>query len=120
MSRCPLDENSREFLTINTHKGLFRYNHLPYGVSSSPAIFQRMMERLQQGIPSTRVLLDNILIKGPSTEEHPDNTEKVLGRLSEAGLRLKAEKFQLMKPVLECPGHQVDAEGFHRVEAKVN
>ncbi|KAL9979812.1 hypothetical protein ACROYT_G017529 [Oculina patagonica] len=79
-----VDENSREFLTINTHKGLFRYNRLPYGVSSAPGIFQRTMEGLLQGIPSTGVLLDNILITGPSTEEHLDNIEKVLGRLSEA------------------------------------
>ncbi|KAL9982685.1 hypothetical protein ACROYT_G004758 [Oculina patagonica] len=114
-----VDENSREFLTINTHKGLFRYNRLPYGVSSAPGIFQRTMEGLLQGIPSTGVLLDNILITGPSTEEHLDNIEKVLGRLSDAGLRLKAEKCQFMKPVLECLGHRIDAEGFHPVEAKV-
>ncbi|KAL9978544.1 hypothetical protein ACROYT_G016071 [Oculina patagonica] len=114
-----VDENSREFLTINTHKGLFRYNRLPYGVSSAPGIFQRTMGLLQ-GIPSTGVLLDNILITGPSTEEHLDNIEKVLGRLSDAGLRLKAEKCQFMKPVLECLGHRIDAEGFHPVEAKMN
>ena len=69
------------------------------------------------GIPSTGVLLDNILITGPSTEEH--NIEKVLRRLSEAGLRLKAVKCQFMKPVLECLRHRVDAEGFDPVEAKV-
>ena len=34
-----VDENSREFLTINTHKGFFRYNRLPYGVSSAPGVF---------------------------------------------------------------------------------
>ena len=114
-----VDENSREFLTINTHKGLFRYNRLPYGVSSAPGIFQRTMEGLLQGIPSTGVLLDNILITGPSTDEHLDNIEKVLGRLSDAGLQLKAEKCQFMKPVLECLGHRIDAEGFHPVDAKV-
>ena len=77
------------------------------------------MEGLLQGIPSTGVLLDNILITRPGTEEHVDNNEKVLERLSEAGLRLKAEKCQFMKPVLEYVGHRVDAEGFHLVEAKV-
>ena len=33
------DEDSKEFLTINTHKGLYRYNRLPYGVASAPGIF---------------------------------------------------------------------------------
>lgn len=34
-----LDEESRKFTTINTHKGLFQYNRLPFGVSSAPGIF---------------------------------------------------------------------------------
>ena len=55
------------------------------------------MEGLLQGIPSTGVQLDNILITGPSTEEHLDNIEKVPRRLPEAGLRLKAVKCQFMK-----------------------
>ena len=77
------------------------------------------MEGLLQGIPSTGVLLDNILITSPSTEEHLDNIENVLKRLSEAGLRLKAVNCQFMKPVLEYPGHRVDADGFHPVETNV-
>ena len=101
---------------MKTDKGLYRYNRLPYRVASAPGIFQRTMEGLLQGIPSAEVLLDNILITGPNTEEH---FEKVLRRLSEAGLRLKAVKCQFMKPGLECLGHRVDAEGFHPVEAKV-
>ena len=84
-----VDENSKEFLTINTHKGLYRYNRLPYGVASSPGISQRTMEGLLQGIPSTGALLDNIIITGPSTEEHLDNIENVLRRLLEAGLGLR-------------------------------
>ena len=41
-----LEEGSREFTTINTHKGLYRYNRLPLGVSSAPGIFQRTMENI--------------------------------------------------------------------------
>ena len=48
------------------------------------------MEGLAPGTPSTGVLLDNILNKGPGSEEHLDNNiERVLERLSNAGLRLK-------------------------------
>ena len=34
-----LDEGSKKFVVINTQKGLFRYNRLPFGVASAPAIF---------------------------------------------------------------------------------
>ena len=35
-----LDEESHQFVTINTHRGLFRYKRLPFGVASAPSIFQ--------------------------------------------------------------------------------
>ena len=34
-----LDEESKTLVVINTQKGLFRYNRLPFGVSAAPAIF---------------------------------------------------------------------------------
>ena len=41
-----LDEQSKELVLINTHKGLFRYTHLPFGVASAPAVFQREMNKI--------------------------------------------------------------------------
>ena len=38
--QLPLDSESRKYMVINTHKGLFRYTRLPYGVASAPGIFQ--------------------------------------------------------------------------------
>ena len=83
-----LDDSSKEVVTINTHKGLFCYQRLPFGVSSAPGIFQRTMESLLQGIPRVLVYLDDILITGTSQEEHRANLKEVLSRLKEAGLRL--------------------------------
>ena len=58
-----LDEDSRCSVTINSHKGLFRYNRLPFGVHSALAIFQRAVEGLLRDIPSTVVYHDDILNK---------------------------------------------------------
>lgn len=65
-----LDEESKKLLVINTHQGLFRYNRLPFGVSSAPGIFQRTMETILKGIPHVTVYLDDILIMGKTEAEH--------------------------------------------------
>ena len=43
-----LEKDSRKLITINTHKDLFEYTKLPFGVASAPALFQRTMENLLQ------------------------------------------------------------------------
>ena len=63
-----LDKDSRKFVTINTHKGLFEYTRLPFGVASAPAVFQRTMENLLQGLKHICVYLD-ILITGSSEKD---------------------------------------------------
>ena len=59
-----LDEDSKKYTTINTHKGLIEYNRLCFGIASAPGIFQRTMENLLQGIPNVVVHLDDILTAG--------------------------------------------------------
>ena len=49
-NQLPLDVESRKFLTINTHRGLFQYTRLPFGVASAPSIFQKTMDTILQGI----------------------------------------------------------------------
>ena len=114
-----LDEESRKLTTINTSKGLFEYERLPYGVSSSPGIFQRIMEQLLQNIPMTVVYLDDVLVTGQTPEEHDRNLKIVLSRLQEAGLHLKREKCTFRQKSCKYLGHEIDAEGIHPTNDKV-
>lgn len=117
--QLPLDEQSKVYVVINTQRGLFRYNRLPYGVSSAPRIFQRTMENLLQGIPNVVVYLDDILITGPSEEEHLRILKEVLGHIEKAGLYVRRNKCSFMAPSVVYLGHRIDAEGLHPVAEKV-
>ena len=64
-----LEEQSRQYVVINTHKGLFRFNHLPFGVLSAPGIFQQVPESLVSNIPGVVVYLDDILVTGHTVED---------------------------------------------------
>ena len=114
-----LDDDSRPYTTINTHKGLFRYTRLPFGVSAAPAIFQRTMESLLGGLPHVCIYLDDILITGESDVAHLTNLAVVLERLESAGTRLKREKCAFMIPEVEYLGHSISAKGIQPVGAKV-
>ncbi|CAC5388476.1 unnamed protein product [Mytilus coruscus] len=92
-----LCENSRNLVTINTHLGLYRYTRLPFGAASSPAIFQEFMDKVLEGLDGVGCILDDLIITEKSDEEHFENLELVLKRLSEYGLRLKKSKCSLMK-----------------------
>ena len=114
-----LEEESKKYVIINTHRGLFRYNRLPYGVASAPGIFQRVMESLLSGIPGVVVYIDDILITGKTEADHLAALEEVLKRLEEAGLRLKKDKCVFLAPSVVYLGYKVDAQGIHPVAEKV-
>ena len=40
-----LGEESKKYLVINTRKGLYRFNRLPYGIASAPAIFNKSLSK---------------------------------------------------------------------------
>ena len=115
-----LDDDSKEIVTVNTHKGLFYYQHLPFGVSSAPGIFQRTMETILAGMPQVLVYLDDdILITGSSQEEHVSNLKEVLSRLQQAGLCLCKDKCEFMVSSVKYLGHILDANGLHPVPDKL-
>ena len=65
-----LDEESQKYTTNNTHKGLFRYKRLPFGIPLAPGTFQRTMKNLLQEIPQVVVRIDDILVTVKTRHDH--------------------------------------------------
>ena len=114
-----LDDESKEMVTINTHRGLYRVNQLPFRVASAPSLFQRIMENLLQGIPGVLIYIDGILVTGKTIAEHLSNLESVLVRLEYAGVRLKRSKCSFLMPSVKFLGHCISAKGIQPTLEKV-
>jgi len=115
-----VEEDCRKYLTINTHRGLYRYNRLIFGVASAPSLWQRAIEQVLQGIPNVHCILDDMLITGRDDSQHLETLERVLERLQKYGLRTNLEKcafFQSSR--IKFCGHEIDERGLHKTKDKI-
>lgn len=58
-----VDEKCQKFLTVNTHKGLYKYKRLHFGIKLAPGIFQQIMNKMLAGLDGVIAYIDDILIK---------------------------------------------------------
>ncbi|XP_049876804.1 uncharacterized protein K02A2.6-like isoform X1 [Pectinophora gossypiella] len=112
-------DDSKKFTVINTHRGLFRYNRLVYGLSSSPGIFQRIMSTLLGDIPQVEVFLDDIIIGTVDEKTHILVLEKVLQRLHNQGIKLKKNKCYFFVPEVRYLGYIISKEGIKVDSSKI-
>lgn len=114
-----IDDESQNITCINTHRGLFKYTRLVFGLSSAPSIFQRAMETVLSGIDGVLCLLDDVLITAKSAELHMEKLCVVLKRLQDAGLTLKKEKCEFFKNEINYLGYVINKNGLKKDPAKV-
>ena len=91
-----LEEDSRSVTTFTTHKGLYRYKRLMFGVSSAPEIYQSVIQNVIQGCEGSRNMTDDIIVHAETTEEHDKRLEKVLKRLLERFLMFSTRVYSLI------------------------
>ena len=111
-----MNNNSKSYLTINTHKGLYSYNRLVFGISASPSIWQCTMDQVLKGIPNTSCILEEFIIKGKTDDEHLKTLEAVLQRLMDYNLRVNEVKCKFFQEEITYCGHEIDANGLHKTQ----
>ncbi len=71
-----LDEDSRKYVTINTHRSLYQYTRLPFGIASAPALFSNTRDTILQGLDRMICYIDDYYGHG----SQPGRTPEEFGR----------------------------------------
>ncbi|UYV81082.1 hypothetical protein LAZ67_19002721, partial [Cordylochernes scorpioides] len=114
-----VDPGTRPLLTINTHKGLFRFKRMPFGLANAPSYFQSVMDRVLSGIRGVICYIDDVLIATASIEEHLALLKTIFARLAKYNIKLKKEKCLFLQKEIEYLGHLVTEEGIRPLDHKV-
>lgn len=101
--------------------GLYEFNRLPFGLTNSPATFQRLMEKVleEENMRICVVYLDDIIIFSDSFEEHLEHIQIVMDKIRKFGLKLNGAKCKFCRRQVGYLGHIVSAEGLRVDEEKI-
>ena len=114
-----LSPESSYITTFTTHKELYRYKRLIFGLSSAAEIFQHTIQNLLSGIPGAKNISDDIIVYGRTQEEHDTALQAVFQRLLESNLTLNKDKCEYNKSSIDFYGYTFSSEGISADPKKV-
>lgn len=114
----PADADKTAFIC---REGMFKYLTMPFGLCNAGATFQRLVDIVLSGLTYEICLayIDDIILYSQTIEEHFDRLGIMLGRLREAGLKLKSSKCFLLQKSVAFLGHVISGEGIGAQPEKV-
>ena len=120
-TQLELVEEDIEKTAFRTHRGLFQFRRLPFGLRNGPSIFQRVMQSILAPYLwiFCLVYIDDIVIYSKSYEEHIEHLDKVLEAIEKAGLTLSPKKCHLFYGSILLLGHKVSHLGLSTHMEKV-
>lgn len=117
--QVPLTPRAKEICTFVTPKGLFSYNVMPFGLRNAPATFQRLMNRVLDGLSGCTAYLDDVVVYSDSWDDHVQRLKALFDRLVEANLTINLSKCEFAKATVTYLGKVVGQGKVRPVSAKV-
>ncbi|XP_038060004.1 uncharacterized protein K02A2.6-like [Patiria miniata] len=107
-----LDEQSRDITTFVTHKGLYRYKRLMFGINAAPEMYQNVISQVIGVGEGVANISDDIVVYGKTQEEHDQRLDCVMRKLKERNLTLNKDKCEFGVHKITFMGHTMSRNGI--------
>lgn len=120
-TQLQLHEDDVEKTAFRSHRGLYQFRRMPFGLRNGPSIFQRVM----QGILTpylwifSLVYINDIVVYLKMFEDHIQHLDQVLQAVKDSGITLSPTKCHFFYSSILLLGHKVSCLGLSTHEEKV-
>ena len=106
---------------FSTPSGHYQFHRLLYGLSNSPASFQRLMDLVLRDLTWTEVytFIDDVIIFAETIHEHARRLDHAPQRFDKANLQLQPGKCVFAQPKVEYLGYVVSRDSISASASKV-
>ena len=117
-----MDHQDKKKTAFTSHRGLYHFNVMPFGLCNAPATFEGVMELVLRGLQWEHCLvyLDDMLVFGKTFQHTFEHLEQVFHRFQMANLKLKPKKCNMFQRKVSFLGHIVSSDGVQCDPAKVS
>ena len=113
--QLPLEASSRPITALATPIGLKQFTVLPFGLSISPAVFNKTIRRILDGISNLEIFMDDLLVHTATWEEHLETLRIIFERFRKYAISIKPSKCEFGLKQVNFLGHIV-GEGILRMQ----
>lgn len=114
---------SRKYTSFVTHSGQYHFCKVPFGLSNSPAVFQRYINTIFRDFTRRGIALpyvDDVIIPGKDENDAVANLKEVIKACEDYGLELNFKKCSFLKTRVEFLGHIIENGKVFPSASKVN
>ena len=115
-----LDEESKRITTFVTHRGMYRYNRMLFGLNSAAEIFQAKVGDMVQDIPGVVNISDDIMIGTVTDEQHDVALKELYMRMEKANATANEKKCVFKQSKITFYGNVFSSEGVSASHTKVS
>lgn len=119
--QIPVAQESIHKTGFVTPEGHYEFQRMPFGLSNSPAVFQRLMDKIFSSLRYDRVLpyIDDVLLPTKTEVEGLKLLKITLDIIRDAGLTLNLEKCFFLQTQIDYLGYEITEEGIRPGSKKI-
>jgi len=107
-----MSEKDKDLTTFITHRGMYRFTVMPFGLMNSPATFSRMMRKLLTQLHDIDNYLDDVLTHTSDWSKHIVALREFFDRVRRANLTLRPTKCEIGLRTIKFLGHVIGIHGL--------
>jgi hypothetical protein len=110
--QIPMHSGDIPKTAVVTPFGLYEFTRMPFGLRNAGSTFQRLKDRVLNGLPFAFCYLDHIIVASLLHDQHVMHLRQLFSRLHTAGLVVNAEKCTLAVSTIDFLGHRITGKGM--------
>jgi len=110
--QVPMREEDKGLTTFTTHRGLFQFNVMPFGLINAPATFSRIMRKLLEGTERLHNYLDDVLASTKCWQSHLVALRELFNRARAGCLAIRPSKCYVGYNSVKFLGFTVSTHGL--------